>query len=104
MIAALLLEKWDVSDRPSRGSLRVLTRHPVGFVLLDEKLVVKRELATQLFVGGAVVEEGAKTLLRDAVQAGGCHARSSNKPTADDSRFQDSSSRSSWRLPSRVSV
>ena len=95
MIAALFLEHRHVAEGPSRGALRFFARHPVRVQLLHKELEVQGELATELLVGRLLVKHGPKALLRDPVQAGECHARSSNKPTADESRFQDSSSRSS---------
>ena len=95
MIAALFLEQRHVAEGPSRGVSRFFARHPARVELLYEELEVQRELATELLVGRLLVKHGPKALSRDPVQAGECHARSSNKPTADESRFQDSSSRSS---------
>ena len=75
--------------------LRLVERHAVGLELVDEEFEMEGELATQLFVGRVFVEQGAEALPHDSRQASRCHARSSKKPTADESRLQDSNSRSS---------
>ncbi len=61
------------------------------------------QLAGELIVHVVPSKQRAQALPRDAQEAERHYAFCSSSPTADDSRFHDSSSRVSWRLPSRVS-
>src|SRR5689334_8532507 len=104
LVTTFLLEDLDVSQ----GSLCLetsLLRSHAGFeVFLLQLLEVKREFLVQLIVQRPLSKHRDETLPPDADEPGGRHgyARLSTRPTADESRFQFSTSRSSCLRPSRV--
>jgi hypothetical protein len=50
LITALVLEQWNVTERPARRPPGFIDEHPSGNVLLDQLLKVEREFLTELGV------------------------------------------------------
>ena len=93
-VAALFLEQRDVADGAPGGEPGVALGHAALDELLRQLLDVKRQLSCELVIDGVAPKQRAPTLARHPQESPGhVYARCRSNPTADDSRFHDSSSR-----------
>ena len=107
-VAGLLLEKRHVAEGSPRCTLRFVAPEPIGCEFVDELIEVEGDFLTQLRIDLILAEDRSGPVARDAKKPEDAsettQARLSSNPTADESRLQLSTSRSSCRLPSRVSA
>src|SRR4030095_9424927 len=98
-VAAVLLERGDVAQLETRRASSLNWRQTVGHALGDKLIEVKLELAVEVAAAAPARRERPKPQTRNPKQPrerhDGPQAFLSTRPTAEDSRFQLSSSRSS---------